>query len=366
MKETRLSDAARAVIGSRPFFDITIKDANGANVTNLNGGTATIGLAYRPASGEQNGNLYGVHVNNIGRAQLLTNSSYDSGKVIFSRTSLSLYGVGYKTPAPAFTDTANHWAKDNIDFMASRGLIAGTSATLFSPNTAITRADFLMALGKLSGANVSGYTESSYTDVPNNSPAMPYIEWATENKIVNGIGNNQFAPNSTITREQMAVMMVNYARATNYTLPVSRQVNVFADDAKIASWAKDAVRAIQQTGIIVGKDTNMFDPQGNATRAEASTILRRFVELVIDEGTARGWVRNDSGGWQYIDTVGRARTGWLNAGDNKYWFDTNGIMVSGRWVQIEGKWYYFYENGRLAVSTTIDGHAVGEDGVRKE
>lgn len=189
---------------------------------------------------------------------------------------------------------------------------------------------------------------------------MPYIEWAVKNKVVQGVGDNKFGPDSKITREQMAVMMVNYGSATGYTLPVSRQAVTFADDAKISSWAKDAVRAIQQTGVIVGKNNNLFDPQGSATRAEASTILRRFVELVIDEGTARSWVQNDAGQWQYINVSGKAVTGWLTTRlGSKYWFDDKGIMAAG-------KWYYFYADGKLATNTTIDGYSVGEDGARKE
>ena len=160
--------------------------------------------------------------------------------------------------------------------------------------------------------------------------------------------------------------MVNYAYATSYTLPISRQAVTFADNARINSWASDAVRSIQQTGIMVGRDNNRFDPQASATRAEASTILRRFVELVIDEGTARGWVRNDSGTWQFINTNGRAVTGWHTDPDGaRFWFDNRGNMVSGRWVQIAGRWFYFYESGRLAVSTVIDGYAIGEDGARE-
>jgi len=80
---------------------------------------------------------------------------------------------------------------------------------------------------------VSGYTTSSFTDVANTSPAMPYIEWAVQNKIVQEIGNNQFGPDQLISRQDMAVMMVNYA--------------------KISADVKDAVKAIQQTGVINGK-----------------------------------------------------------------------------------------------------------------
>ena len=80
---------------------------------------------------------------------------------------------------------------------------------------------------------MSGYTTSSFTDVANTSPTMPYIEWAEQNKIVQEIGNNQFGPDQLISRQDMAVMMVNYA--------------------KISADVKDAVKAIQQTGVINGK-----------------------------------------------------------------------------------------------------------------
>lgn len=142
---------------------------------------------------------------------------------------------------------------------------------------------------------------------------------------------------------------------------------LIADDAKISAYAKDAVKAIQQTGVVVGKGNNLFDPQGNATRAEASTILRRFVELVIDEGTARGWVQNDVGQWQYIGENGKPAIGWLTTegGKHHYYFNADGNMVAAKWREIEGKWYYFNSDGSLAKSTKIDGYEVDENGVRK-
>ena len=229
-----------------------------------------------------------MFVDKNGKPQLLANSSYVGGRVIFSRDSLSTYGVGYKTPVPAFAETAEHWEKENIDFVASRGLISGTSATTFAPNTVITRAGFLVALGRLSGADVSACKTSSFSDVKTGDPAMPYIEWAVKNKIMQGIGGGRFGPALSISRQDMAVIMQNYAKATGYKLPVSIAAVTFSDSAKIATYAKEAVTAIQQAGVMHGKGNNAFDPQGNATRAEASAILRRFVELVIDEGTARG------------------------------------------------------------------------------
>lgn len=370
-KLTKLSAAAKALIGSRPVFDITVsyqKNGKTEYVSNFGKGVVTLGIAYKASGKENKGNLFGVYVDKNGKPQLLTNSSYDNtGRLIFSRNSLSTYGVGYKAPAPTFTDTAKHWAKDNINFVVSRDLIRGTSTTTFAPNTAITRADFLMALGRLSGADVRIYKTSSFTDVKDTDTAMPYIEWVVKNKIVQGIGGGKFGPGERISRQDMAVMMVNYAAATGYKLPVSVVAANFEDHAKIAAYAKASVVAVQQAGVMQGKSSNTFDPQGNATRGEASTILRRFVELVIDEGTARGWVQNDAGQWQYIGENGKPVIDWLTAegGKYQYYFTKDGIMVSGKWLEIGGKWYYFYTDGSLAKSTKIDGYEVDEDGVRK-
>ena len=323
-------------------------------------------IDYRPVFGERTGNLFAVHIDGQGRPQMIGSSSYHNGRVIFARNSLSLYGVGYQRSAVAvFTDTDGHWAGADIDFVTSRGLMGGAGGA-FLPNEAVTRADFIMALGRLSGADVNGYLSGSFTDVAGTSPAMPYIEWAVAHSIVSGMGDNRFEPYSTITREQMAAMMVNYARATNYRLPLSREAVVFADNELISAWAAEAVRSIQQAGVLSGRDNNYFDPQGAATRGEAATIIRRFVELIIDEGTARGWVRNDSGTWRFIDTFGRAATGWHTAENGeRYWFG-GGVMAAGAWVQIDGRWYYFHADGRLALNTVIDGYEVGADSGRRD
>ena len=140
-------------------------------------------------------------------------------------------------------------------------------------------------LGRIAEVDVSGYTTSRFTDVDASSYYAPYVEWVIENKIVSGTGNNQFSPNRTIMREDMAVMMVSYAKALSYDLPVALQAFNFVDSASISSYAASAVTAVQQAGIIVGKDGGRFAPEGNLTRAEAATVVRRFVELVIDSST---------------------------------------------------------------------------------
>ena len=364
------STEAKVAIETRPAYDLSLVYLSGGKetpITSLNGHTISVRLSYTPAKGEQTGNLYAVYVDDAGKVEWITKSSYDASlkAVVFETGHFSVYGVGYKNPAPAFTDIHNHWAADNILFAASRGLLSGTSDTTFSPNTGMTRGMFVTALGRLAGINPDSYKTGKFTDVKADAYYAPYVNWAAQNGIVEGVTATTFAPDTNINREQMAVIMANYAKKLGYDLPKTLQAVTFADNAQISSWAKNAVRTMQQAGILSGKNGNKFDPKGTATRAEVATVLRRFVEIVIDPQTANGWQQNDSGQWSYYRN-GKPVKGRLSDDQKWYWLDkATGMMFAGGWKQIDGKWYYFYTDGTMAVNTTIDGYTIGSDGARK-
>ena len=370
MKKTAVtSQEVETAIGNRPVYDITLWEVKNGKETavNLSGKTVSIAIPYTPAKNEQPGNLYAVYVDGNGKVQWLTKSSYDADQkaVIFVAEHFSIYGIGYKNQATAFTDVNNHWAKDNILFVVSRGLLSGTSATTFSPNTGMTRGMFVTALGRLAGVDPTDYQANRFTDVKTDAYYAPYVNWAAKTGVVSGTTDTTFAPDTNINREQMAVIMKNYATKLGYTIPKTLEVVNFADSADISSWAKEAVKSMQQAGILAGKTNNCFDPAGTATRAEVATVLRRFVEIVIDPQTANGWVQNDSGEWSYYKN-GDLVKGWLSNDQKWYWLDKNtGKMFSGGWKQIDGKQYYFYADGSMAVNTTVDGKTIGADGARK-
>ncbi len=172
------------------------------------------------------------------------------------------------------------WYAPYISDLKERGLINGKSATIFDPDGKITRAEFAKILALSSGEDMGDYDHASqFTDV-GDKWYRPYINWAYENGVVTGKGSGLFMPSDNITREEMAVMMARYANSISFNLPETSPLIVFADDGKIASWAKEAVQAMQQAGIITGKGNNNFDPKGNATRAEASKIVSVFLNLL--------------------------------------------------------------------------------------
>ena len=353
------STEAKATIGTRPTYDLSLVYLSGGKETpiaNLNGHTISVRLPYTPANGEQTGNLYAVYVDDAGKVEWITKSSYNASlkAVVFETGHFSVYGVGYKNPAPAFTDITGHWAADNILFAASRGLLSGTSDTTFSPDTGMTRGMFVTALGRLAGINPDSYQTGKFTDVKADAYYAPYVNWAAQTGIVEGVTATTFAPDTNINREQMAVIMKNYAAKLGYDLPQTLKAVTFADNTQISSWAKDAVKSMQQAGILAGKNENKFDPKGTATRAEVATVLRRFVEIVIDPQAANGWQQNDSGQWNYYRN-GESVKGWLSEDQKWYWLDkVTGMMFAGGWKQIDGKWYYFYADGTMAVNTASD------------
>ena len=118
-----------------------------------------------------------------------------------------------------------------------------------------------------------------YTDVKDDAYYMGYIEWASENGIVCLLytSNQRFAPSDSITREQLAVMLYNYAKAHNLLGQVDGSSQQFDDSDLISSWAKEAIDYAVKTGLMKGKGNNILDPKGYATRAEVATMLQNFI-----------------------------------------------------------------------------------------
>ncbi len=181
--------------------------------------------------------------------------------------------------------------------------------------------------------------------------------------IMEGISSSRFEPNRGITREEMAVILENYSKTMRYQLPASRSAIIYTDASSIGSIYADAVKSMQQAAIMMGESNNKFNPKAIVTRAEVSAMLHRFVKLTIDPTTAQGWAQNDDGQYMYYKNSNIV-TGWQTIDGVKYFFDTNGNMVSDKWQSIDDKWYYFNTDGILARRTKIDGFEVDENGVR--
>lgn len=134
----------------------------------------------------------------------------------------------------------------------------------FKPDNTVTRAEFATMLVKAFGFTV--YGETTFADTRDHW-ASEYISTAASNKIISGYGEGVFGPEELITREQMALMVMQAAK-----LDPANSVG-FTDRGSISTWASGAVAAVIEKGIMKGYPDNTFKPQGNATRAEAVTTI---------------------------------------------------------------------------------------------
>ncbi|MGM9567097.1 MAG: S-layer homology domain-containing protein [Clostridia bacterium] len=176
-----------------------------------------------------------------------------------------------------FSDTKGHWGSTYIDFLSSRGIASGMGDGTFSPDGSLTRAQFVTFLAKISMEDVSGYSENKFTDVKKGEWYYPYVSWAVAAGITDGVGNNQFAPEMEITREQVTRMTMQFFTYMGIEQKGIRTQADFSDAGKISSWAKDSVGICQAVGVINGFPDGSFHPQANATRAEAATMCSRIV-----------------------------------------------------------------------------------------
>jgi len=172
---------------------------------------------------------------------------------------------------------AGDWFYDDVVYVYENSLMNGTGASKFSPDSSLTRGMIVTILGRQSGVDQSSYPSCVFRDVDNKIYYAPYIEWGRQNDIVLGVGNNEFEPDRAVTRQELTAIIHRYADFAGFTLPETRPYVQFLDEKDIAAYAKDPVVALFSAGVINGKQGNLFDPTGTATRAEAAAMLHRFL-----------------------------------------------------------------------------------------
>lgn len=177
-----------------------------------------------------------------------------------------------------------HWAYSYISALAGQGIVSGMGDSLFLPEDHVTRAQFVKILAGIVGADISGYTTAGFSDVSDTAWYMPYVAWAKERGVVNGVdGGKNFAPDVSITREQIAAILYRMTESEHFVLPQKNGAVRFTDSGEISGYAQEAVSALQQAGVIGGMTDGSFKPRNNATRAEAAKMLYVTQEIMKGE-----------------------------------------------------------------------------------
>ncbi len=186
-------------------------------------------------------------------------------------------------PSADFTDVdMDAWYHDAVDYAIENGMMNGVGDNLFAPESNLTRAMLVQVLWNLEGnPDTSAITE--YSDVASDAWYYNAVQWATAENIVGGYGNGIYGPEDDITREQMALMLYRYAQYKGYdTTQSGADVQNFTDYKDISDWALEGVTWAVNAGLLNGKGNGILDPTGDATRAEVAQILMNFCENIVE------------------------------------------------------------------------------------
>lgn len=172
---------------------------------------------------------------------------------------------------------AKGWYKSYIDYVATYHILNGVGNNMFGVDSTMTRAQFVQVFANICGIDTSNKNVTTkFADVASGEWYTPAVKWASENGIVAGTSATTFDPEGVVDRQQMCMMLVNFAKFMKIELANDINRKTFPDDAQIAGWAKNAVYACQQAGIVKGNENGYFQPLKSATRPEVSVIIAVF------------------------------------------------------------------------------------------
>ena len=178
----------------------------------------------------------------------------------------------------AFIDVdENDWFYANVQYVVENKLMNGVAEDKFAPNDTLTRAMLVTVLYRNAGEPAVNKS-IPFADVDMGSWYANAVVWAKQNGIVNGVTEIEFAPDENITREQIAAIMFRYAQYKGMDAVTLEENLHFTDADEISEYAVSAMNWAVGTGLMKGKSTTTINPKDNATRAEIAAILQRFIE----------------------------------------------------------------------------------------
>ena len=178
-------------------------------------------------------------------------------------------------PGSYYDVSSDAWYFDAVKYAGEKGLMSGTGAGKFSPDSAADRGMIVTILHRMEGTPQAS-DGVVFDDVDSGSYYAGAVSWAASEDIVSGYSDILFGPTAKITRQQLAVMLYRYAQYKGFDVDSSGDLSSFRDSGSIADYAEEAMSWAVAEGLISGTDTSLLLPAGNATRAQIAAILMRF------------------------------------------------------------------------------------------
>lgn len=237
----------------------------------------TLSLSFDPASLSNNQTVAVYYFDEVKKVWVEVTGGKINGNMItvevdhFTKYAVFAVNQLVEKPIPAvnLSDIMGHWAEAKIKQAVSSGIVNGYPDGTFKPNTTVTRAEFAVMLMNTLKPQGEGATLTFTDTVKIGTWAQKAVAQASQAGIVKGYEDGSFRPDADITRAEMAVMLAN---ALGLTIEADT-VTGFADDKNVPAWSKGAVAAMKKQRLIEGKGDNEFGPISQATRAEAVTVL---------------------------------------------------------------------------------------------
>lgn len=177
------------------------------------------------------------------------------------------------------------WYENPIKFISAREITLGTGEGKFSPEKKLTRGQFITMLMRAYSIEANNDPRDNFSDA-GDTWYTAYLGAAKELGISNGVGNNMFAPNKEITRQEMFTLLYNTLKTVNQLTEIKekakgsnqgKQLLEFADENQIASWARESMKLMVETGNIKGSGGKLA-PLGITTRAEMAQVLYNLIK----------------------------------------------------------------------------------------
>jgi hypothetical protein len=271
-----LPEDVKSAIGDKPLIQLTLSiDGKHTNWSNPDA-PVTVSIPYTPTVAELTNSESIViwYIDGSGNAVTVPNGHYDSatGTVTFTTTHFSDYAVGYNKVS--FNDvSANAWYNDAVSFIAARGITGGMGNGNYSPDEKLTRGEFIVMLMKAYSIVPDESATENFSDA-GSTYYTSYLATAKRLGISSGVGKNMYAPGKEITRQEMFTLLYNVLKAVGQ-LPQGdsgKSPSSFSDAGQIASWARDAMALLVETGTI-GGNNGMLTPTSATTRAEMAQVV---------------------------------------------------------------------------------------------
>lgn len=274
--KSTLPDDVKAAIGDKPLIQLTLSiDGKQTDWSNPNA-AVTVSIPYKPTADELKNpdSIVIWYIDSSGKTVSIPNGHYDpvNGTVTFSTTHFSYYAISFKQVS--FKDVAKDaWYAKAVSFIAAREITTGTSKGNFSPEAKLTRGQFIVMLMKAYGIAPHTNPKDNFADA-GNTYYTGYLAAAKRLGISSGIGNNQYAPDKEITRQEMFTLLYNALKVIEQ-LPggdSGKTLSDFSDAGQIDTWAEEAMTLLVKTGTVDGSNGKLT-PIGTTIRAEMAQVL---------------------------------------------------------------------------------------------